>query len=147
MEKKYIVRLTQRQRKMTEEVVTQLDGSPQKVRRAQILLKADHAQAGWTDEEIAEAFGCSTRTAENVRKRFCECGFETTLHGKKRSSPPRGPRLDGRGEAQVIALRLSKPPKGYANWTLDLLQERVIALSIVDSISRETLRKTLKKMG
>lgn len=83
MEKKYIVRLTQRQRKMTEQVVTQLDGSPQKVRRAQILLKADHAQTGWTDEEIAESFGCTTRTAENVRKRFCECGFETTLHGKK----------------------------------------------------------------
>lgn len=145
MEKKYIVRLSKRQREITEKVVSQLDGSPQKVRRAQILLKADSGQSGWTDGEIAEAFGCSTQTAENVRKRFCECGFEITLHGKKRASPPRKPRLDGHGEAQVIALRLSKPPKGYANWTLDLLQERVVALSIVDSISRETLRKTLKK--
>lgn len=147
MEKKYIVRLTKRQREMTEQIVRQLDGSPQKVRRAQILLKADHSQGSWTDGEISEAFGCSTQTAENVRKRFCQCGFESTLHGKKRSSPPREPRLDGHGEAQVIALRLSKPPKGYANWTLELLQERVVALSIVDSISRETLRKTLKKMG
>ena len=147
MEKKYIVRLTKRQRKLTEQVVSQLDGSPQKVRRAQILLKADRSEAGWTDGEIAEAFGCSVRTAENVRKRFCESGFETTLHGKKRSSPPREPRLDGQAEAKVIALRLSKPPKGYANWTLELLQERVVALSIVDSIAKETLRKTLKKMG
>ncbi len=146
MEKKYIVRLTKSQRKLTEQVVAQLDGSPQKVRRAQILLKADHS-CGWTDEEIAEAFGCSTRTAENVRKRFCESGFEITLHGKKRASPPRQPRLDGHAEAQVIALRLSEPPKGYANWTLELLQERVVALSIVDSIAKETLRKTLKKMG
>ncbi len=147
MERKHIVRLTARQRKVTEQVVTQLDGSPQKVRRAEILLKADCNQAGWTDVAIAEAYGCSHRTVESVRKRFCEVGFEATLHGKKRSTPPRSPKLDGHGEAQVIALRLSKPPKGYANWTLDLLQERVIALSIVDSISRETLRKTLKKMG
>ena len=132
-------------REITEKVVRQLDGSPQKVRRAQILLKADARQGGWTDGEIAEAFGCSTQTADNVRKRFCDHGFEIALHGKKRASPPREPRLDGHGEAQVIALRLSKPPEGYANWTLDLLQERVVALSIVDSISRETLRKTLKK--
>jgi transposase len=145
MRKTYIVKLTKRQRAATEKVVSQLDGSPQKVRRAQILLKADKYE-GWTDGAIAEAFGCSTQTAENVRKRFCQCGFEIALHGKKRSSPPREPKLDGHGEAQVIALRLSKPPKGFANWTLDLLQERVVALSIVDSISRETLRKTLKKM-
>ena len=89
---------------------------------------------------------CSQCGYEKFFRRFCQCGFEIALHGKKRSSPPREPRLDGHGEAQVIALRLSEPPKGFANWTLDLLQERVVALAIVDSISRETLRKTLKKM-
>jgi transposase len=145
MKKKYIVRLTTRQRETANLVVKRLDGSPQKVRRAQILLKADVAGPGWSDLEIADAFSCTTQTVENVRRRFRENGFEVTLNGKKRPLPPRARRLDGKQEAKVIALRLSKPPAGYANWTLDLLQDRVVELSIVDSISRETIRQTLKK--
>jgi transposase len=145
MKKKYNVRLTKRQRDTANSVVKRLDGSPQKVRRAQILLKADVSGPGWSDVEIAGAFSCTTQTVENVRRRFCESGFEVTLNGKQRESPPRARRLNGKQEAKVIALRLGKPPKGYANWTLDLLQERVVELSIVDSISRETLRQTLKK--
>ena len=147
MKKKYNVRLTKRQRESAELVVKRLDGSPQKVRRAQILLKANVAGPCWSDREIADAFSCTTQTVENVRRRFCENGFEVTLNGKQRDSPPRSRRLNGKQEAKVIALRLGRPPKGYANWTLDLLQQRVVELSIVDSISRETLRKTLKKTG
>ena len=146
MDKKYIVRLTKRQREVANCVVEKLEGSPRKVKRAQILLKADEREGGWTDTEIADAFSCTVNTVENVRKRFCEIGFETALNGKQRANPPRERKFDGEGEAAVIAVRLSEPPKGYTNWTLDLLQERVVALSIVDSVSRETLRQTLKKM-
>ena len=147
MEKKHVVRLTKRQREIAQRVVDQLDGSPRKVKRAQMLLKSDQRVDGWTDKQIAEAFCCTTKTVENVRQRFCESGFDVALGGKQRQCPPRERKFDGDGEAAVIALRLSDPPKGYANWTLDLLQERVVALSIVDSVSRETLRTTLKKMG
>lgn len=146
MEKKYVVQLAKRQRERAQKVVDKLEGSPRKVKRAQILLKADERHEAWTDKRIAEAFSCTTKTVENVRQRFCEEGFETALVGKQRENPPRERKFDGDAEASVIALRLSKPPEGYANWTLDLLQERVVALSIVDSVSRETLRKTLKKM-
>ena len=145
MEKKHIVRLTKRQRQIAQQVVDQLDGSPRKVKRAQILIKADQREGGWTDSEIAEAFSCTRNTVENVRKRFCESGFEVALCGKQRENPPRERKFDGEGEAAVIALRLSKPPKGYANWTLELLRERVIALSIVEDVSTETIRRTLKK--
>ena len=147
MQKKFVVHLTDEERQAASRVVRRLEGSPQKVRRAQILLKADALGPSWTDKRIAEAYSCSTQTVENVRRRLHEVGFEVTLDGKKRERPPRQPRLDGEQEAKVIALRLGDPPKGFSNWTLSLLQERVVALSIVDSISRETLRKTLKKTG
>jgi hypothetical protein len=146
VEKKYIVRLTKSQRQSAQDVVDRLDGSPQKVKRAQILLKADQREGGWTDEEISEAYSCTVNTVENVRKRFCDLGFQVVLDGKKRASPPRERKFDGEAEAAVIATRLSEPPDGYANWTLELLQERIVALSIVDSVSKETVRKTLKKM-
>ena len=145
VDKKHIVRLTKRQREIAQRAVEKLQGSPRKVKRAQILLKADQRESGWTDGEIAEAFSCTINTVENVRRRFCENGFQTALNGKQRDSPPREKKFDGEGEAAVIALRLSEPPEGYANWTLDLLQERVVALSIVENVSRETLRRTLKK--
>ena len=146
MEKKHIIRLTKGQRRSAELVVDKLDGSPQKVKRAQILLKADERAGGWTDEEISEAYSCTVNTVENVRRRFGELGFEVTLNGKKRATPPRARKFDGEAEAAVIATRLSEPPEGYANWTLELLAERVVALSIVESVCKETLRKTLKKM-
>jgi hypothetical protein len=147
VDKKYIVSLSKSQREEAKRVVEKLEGSPRKVKRAQILLKADQSQDGWTDSEIADAFSCTINTVENVRRRFSETDFETALCGKRRANPPRQRTFDGDGEASVIALRLTEPPKGYANWTLELLQENVIALSIVEQVSRETLRRTLKKMG
>lgn len=147
MKKEFLVCLTDEQQEIVSQVVKRLEGSPQKVRRAQILLKANVNGPNWIDSRIAEAFTCSTQTVENVRKRFVKVGFEVTLNGKKRETPPYQPRLNGEQEAKVIALRLAAPPSGYANWTLTLLQERVVALSIVDSVSRETLRKSLKKMA
>jgi hypothetical protein len=145
MEKKYIVRLTDEERNVLRDVVKKLKGTSQKVRRAQILLKADADGPNWTDKRIAEAFSCRTKTVENIRQRLVTDGFEIALNGKKRDTPPREKRLDGEQEAKVIALRLGKPPVGFANWTLRLLAGQVVELEIVDSVSHETLRKTLKK--
>jgi hypothetical protein len=145
VEKKYVVRLTEEERNVLRDVVKKLKGTSQKVRRAQVLLKADVEGPNWTDKKIAEAFSCRTKTVENLRRRLVTEGFEIVLNGKKRDTPPRQKVLDGEQEAQVIALRLGEPPKGFANWSLRLLADQVVELGIVDSVSHETVRKTLKK--
>lgn len=145
MQKKYIVRLTDQERSELLAVVKMLKGTSQKVRRAQILLKADADGPHWTDRRIAEAFGCRIKTVENVRQRLVERGIEETLNGAKRVQPAVEKLLDGEQEAQVIATRLGPPPPGYANWTLRLLARKVVELEIVESISYETVRRTLKK--
>ncbi len=145
MQKKYIVRLSDEERDTLREVVKKLKGTGQKVRRAQILLKADADGPSWSDGRIADAFSCRTRTVEKVRQRLVERGFNETLDGKKRATPPTEKLLDGKQEARLIAMRLGPPPKGYANWTLRLLARKVVELRIVDSISHETVRRTLKK--
>jgi hypothetical protein len=147
MPKKYMVRLTAKERRTLHEIVQKLNGSSQKVRRAQMLLKADMAGPAWSDEQIAAAFDSRTRTVEKLRERFVTEGFEQTLHGKPREKPPTEKILSGKQEARVIAMRLSPPPKGYANWTLRLLARRVVELEVTDSISYETVRRTLKKTG
>ncbi len=145
MEKIYIVRLIDEERNELRTVIKKLSGSSQKVRRAHVLLAADADGPNWTDKKISEAYSCRTKTVENIRQRLVTEGFDIALNGKKRESPPRQKRLDGEQEAKVIALRLSKPPPGYANWSLRLLAKQVVELEIVDSISHETLRQTLKK--
>lgn len=145
MNKKYVVRLSDEERRVCQEVVKKLKGTSQKVRRAQVLLKSDADGPNWTDERIADAFHCRVQTIENLRKRLVTEGFELALNGKKRESPPTPPLLDGEGEAKLIAMRLGKPPGGYGRWTLQLLADELVALEVVDSISIETVRKTLKK--
>jgi hypothetical protein len=145
MQKKYIVRLTEEERCQLREVIKKLKGSSQKVRRAQILLKADIEGSNWTDERIAEAFDCRTKTVENIRRRLVEKGFAETLNGSRRDTPPTEKRLDGEQEAHVIAMRLGPPPKGYNNWSLRLLARKAVELRIVDTVSYETVRRTLKK--
>jgi Homeodomain-like domain len=147
MIKKYIVRLTDVERQSLEQVVTKLKGTSQKVRRAQVLLKADVHGPGWTDAKIADAYGCRTKTVENIRERFVTQGFEVTLDGQPRCEPPRRKLLDGEQEAKIIAMRLGSPPPGFSNWTLRLLAEQVVVLDIAESISYETVRRTLKKTG
>ena len=147
MYKKYIVRLSDEERGICQEIIKKLKGSSQKVRRAQILLKADADGPGWPDVKIAEACNCRVQTIESVRKRLLTEGFELALEGKKRETPPTLPKLDGEGEAKLIAMRLGKPPAGYGHWTLQLLADELVALEVVDSISHETVRKTLKKMA
>ena len=145
MKKQYIVRLSEQERQCCEEVIKKLKGTSQKVRRAQIILKADADKACWNDERIAEAFGCRRQTVESIRKRLVTQGFEAALERKQRESPPTEPKLDGEGEAKLIALRLGPPPAGYGSWTLKLLAEQLVSLEVVESISAETVRTRLKK--
>jgi len=145
MNKKFIVRLSEEERAICREVIQNLKGSSQKVRRAQILLKADADGPGWIDSRIAEAFNCRVQTIENLRKCLVTEGFEAALERKKRSEPPTPPKLDGAAEAKLIAMRLGKPPAGYGHWTLQLLADELVVLEVVDSISHETVRKVLKK--
>jgi hypothetical protein len=147
MRKLYIVRLTKQERVELQGVVKKLKGTGQKVRRAQILLKADADGPNWTDQRIAEAYSCRTRTVERLRQRFVEQGFEETLNRAERKQPPVAKLLNGDQEARIIATRLGPPPKGYSNWTLRLLARKVVELEIVDSVSYETVRRTLKKMA
>lgn len=147
MQKKYIVRLTDQERNELVAVVKKLKGSSQKVRRAQILLKADVEGPHWTDQQIADAFACRRQTVEQLRQRVVECGFQAALNGKQRARPPVEKLLDGKQEVAIIALRLGSPPPGYAHWSLRLLARKVVELEIVEAVSHETIRRTLKKMG
>jgi hypothetical protein len=112
MNKKYIVRLSDEERGICEEIIKNLKGSSQKFRRAQILLKADADGPCWSDVKIAEAFNCRVQTIENIRKRLVMEGFELALEGKKRQEPPTPCKLDGEAEAKLIVMRLGKPPAG-----------------------------------
>ena len=147
MQKRYIVRLTAEEREVCQETLRKLSGSSEKVRRAQILLKADADGPAWTDQQIADAFSCRTKTVENIRQRCVRGGFEQALERKRRETPPVSKLLNGEQEAHIIALRLGPPPKGFANWSLRLLARRVVELEIVESVSHETIRRTLKKTG
>ena len=106
MNKKFIVRLTDEERAVCQEIIKKLKGSSQKFRRAQILLKADADGPGWSDVKIAEAFNCRVQTIENLRKRLVLEGFELALDGKTRQEPPTPCKLDGEAEAKLIAMRL-----------------------------------------
>ncbi|MEK6479951.1 helix-turn-helix domain-containing protein [Catalinimonas sp. 4WD22] len=145
MPKRYIVRLSAEERDTLHSVIKKLSGSSQKVRRAQMLLKADADGPAWTDACIADAFNCRTRTVEKLRQRFVVNGFSVALNSRKRLVPPVAKLLDGEQEAKVIAMRLGALPKGYAHWTLRLLARKLIELEIVETISHETVRQTLKK--
>ena len=147
MQKKYIVRLSEEERSILKEIIKKLKGTSQRVRRSQILLKADADGPNWTDQKIAEAFDCRRQTVEKIRESLVTNGFEIALNGKKRETPPRKKLLDGEQEAKLIAMRLGSPPDGFGSWSLRLLADKVVELEIVDSISYETVRRTLKKMA
>ena len=144
MQKKYVVRLSGEERECCEQVIDKLKGSSQKVWRANILLKADADGPSWTDKQLAEAYRCRIQTIENIRKKCVLEGFDVALEHRKPQTPP-ARILYGEQEAKVIATRLGPPPKGYSKWTLRLLARKVVELEIVESVSHETVRKTLKK--
>ena len=142
---KHKVELTSEERQTLETLVRKGEHSALKLMRAHILLKADSKGPGWTDARIADAFGCHQQTAYNVRKRFATGGRLCALERKPQRQPSRLPKLDGQGEARLIALCCSDPPKGFSRWTLQLLADELVALQVVESISAEAVRQTLKK--
>ena len=145
MNKQYIVRLSDEERSQLTKLTSQGKAAAYKIRPAQILLKADADGPAWTDTKIAESFSVRVNTVLGVRQRWVEQGLEAALNRKPQTCPSRAPRLEGEGEARLIALRCGEPPAGYARWTLQLLAEQAVALDIVETISPETVRQTLKK--
>jgi transposase len=144
MNKKYRVRLTDEERKHLEKLVRKGKAHARKLLYARILLKADEDGPAWTDERIAEAFEVSVATVARERRRYCEEGLEVALLPKKPGRPRRRV-LDGRAEAHLIALACSDPPEGREHWPLRLLADRMVELGYVESLSYETVRRTLKK--
>src|ERR1700677_4174316 len=145
MNKKYIVRLTDEERAICEATIKKETGKSEKLRRATMLLKADAVGPAWDDAKISEAVGCLTRTVENVLQALVREGFQRALVCKKRMTSLTPKFLDGVTEAKLIAMQLGKPPAGFGHWTLRLLADQMVELEIVESISPETVRQTLKK--
>lgn len=145
--KKYKVTLTADERQSLHDLIAAGKASAKRLTHARILLKADAAPDGpaWTDGRIAEAVEVNLRTVERVRQRFVEQGLEAALVRKKQDRPSRERKLDGDGEARLIALACSEPPRGRSGWTLQLLADKLVQLHVVGSISDETVRQVLKK--
>jgi transposase len=145
MNKKYRVRLTDEERNHLEKLVRKGKAHARKLLYARILLKADeNGPASWTDERIADALEVSVATVARERRRYCEDGLEVALLPKKPGRPRRRI-LDGRAEAHLIALACSNAPEGRDHWPLRLLADRMVELGYVESLSYETVRRTLKK--
>lgn len=152
MRKVYVVQLSSGERKQLGELVKK--GNSKKGRRpsalqltrARILLKADQAEdaPSYTDAEIAEALDVSPKTVFNIRKKWVELGLEQALERRPQQNR-RAPKLDGRAEAELIACSCGPAPEGRSKWSLRLLADKAVELELVDSISRETVRRTLKK--
>lgn len=145
--KRYVVRLGAEERERLERLVSVGRGAAAKLTHARVLLQADQSAAGpgWTDARIGEGLGVTTRTVENIRERFVEEGLESALVRKKQCRPSRERLLDGAKEAQLTAICCSKAPDGRKRWTLQMLADRLVELKVVESISYETVRRTLQK--
>jgi len=143
--KRYIVRLTAPEREELEGLVSKGKANARKLIHAQVLLKVDADGPRWTDERAAEAFNVHTNTIREIRERFVFEGLQSALNRKPQVRPSRERKLDGAGEAHLLAVACSQPPDGRVRWTLRLLAGRLVELQIVDGISHETVRQTLKK--
>ena len=148
MKKKYIITLTEEERRMLREMISRGKAAARKLTHARILLRADQSQGGpsWNDAAIAQGLDVGTATVERVRKRFVEEGLEAALD---RRQPRRQylRKLDGDGEAHLVALACSQAPEGRSRWTLRLLAERMVALEYVGQCSKNTVHRALKKTG
>ena len=146
MKKKYIVTLTQEERRMLQEMLSRGKAAARKLTHARILLKAEAPPIGpgWDDARIVKGLEVGRATVERVRKEFVEEGLEAALERRKPRRQYRR-KLDGDGEAHLIALACQKPPEGRSRWTLKWLADRMVQLEYVDQISYQTVRRTLKK--
>jgi homeodomain-containing protein len=144
--KQYKVTLTDEERVQLRQMTGAGKAAARKLTHARILLKADASPGGpdWKDEQISQGLEVGTATIERVRKQFVEDGLAAALERRK---PDREyeRRLDGVGEAHLVAMACGQPPEGRERWTMQLLAEGMVALGYVDSVSRETVRRTLKK--
>jgi hypothetical protein len=145
--KKYVVRLTSEERTKLQRLVSVGKAAARKLLHARILLQADQGPDGpaWKDGQIAQGLSAHPRTIANVRQRLVEQGLEAALDRKKQEHPSRSRKLDGQAEARLIAMRCGEPPQGRMRWTLHLLADKMVELRVVDSLSYETVRRTLKK--
>jgi hypothetical protein len=146
MKKKYIVTLTPEERQMLQSMLSRGKAAARKLMHARILLKADASSQGpgWDDGQIVKSLDVGRATVERVRREFVEEGFEAALERRKPCRQYER-RLDGDGEAHLIALACSQAPEGRSRWTLRLLADRMVALEQVDQLSHETVRAVLKK--
>lgn len=146
---KYIVKLTEEQRRALRKMIGSGEARARKLIRARVLLKADESEGdAYDDEQIKKALEVSTRTIQRVRKAFARGGFDAALNRQPQPARPDKRRLDGAAEARLVQLACSKVPAGHASWTLDLLTDRMIALNVVPvdpGLSRDTVRRVLKK--
>lgn len=147
---KYVLKLGESERQHLLEVAKGTRGrqaiAQWKVTRAKALLKCDQGQSGpaESDRQIAEALDITERSMQTWRKRAVLDGPEAALLRKPRTAPP-APKVDGRVEAHLTKLACSTPPQGRSRWTLRLLADKAVELQLVDSLSYETVRRTLKK--
>jgi transposase len=143
---KYIVELNEEERQQLSTLITTGRAAAAKLLHARILLKADVRDGSrcWTDTEIAAALDTSESTVHRVRQAFVEQGWEAAL-SRQRPTGRQYRKLDGAQEARLIALACSAPPVGRAQWTLKLLADKLVALDVVDTISAECVRTTLKQ--
>lgn len=143
---KYIARLTAKERAELLELVNKGQAAAQKIKHANVLLKIDANGPNWSDQQAAEAFGCSERTVFTIRQRLVDQGLEAALNRKKRERPPIEPILDEKKEARLLEIASSPPPKGHSRWSLALLAERLIELKVVEQISPQTVMRALKRV-
>ena len=143
--KKYVVRLGAEERERLDAMIRTGKRAAQMLMKARVLLAADVDGPGLSDGHIVEMLGTSRSSVERVRQRLVEEGLEAALARKKQERPSRTPIFDGEAEAKLIALACSPPPQGRARWTLQLLEEKVVALGIVERASDNTIGRTLKK--
>ncbi len=146
-QKKYVVRLDEKERDELQALVDRGRVAGYKLKNANVLLRADVDGPAMTDPEISDAVGVHLMTVRNVRERFVERGLQGALERKKQDRPSRERMLDGKGEARLLAIACGSPPAGRARWTMHLLADRLVELKIVDSISYRTVGRTLKKMN
>ena len=144
--KKYKVYLKKKQRRELEEITKHGKHSAETVKRANILLNLDENNSiVQKQEDIARQLSTTTTTIYNISRKFAEEGLNATVYRKVRETPPVPLKATGDVEAKIIALACSEPPKGRTRWTLRLLEEKVVELQIVDSISDNTIGRLLKK--
>jgi hypothetical protein len=145
MSEKYLERLTAEAREELTGLVSKGKTSAAKIRHAQVLLKADAEGPNWTDSRSAEAFLMPLNTIAGIRKRWVCQGVEAALNRPPQARPSRTPKLDGAGEARVLAVSCSEPPPGHARGSLRVLADRVVELGVVERFSHERVRRVLKK--